>query len=37
MAANICFKYGKTLQEVEREMDLHDAREESESQHLKLF
>lgn len=28
---------GKTLQEVEREMDLHDAREEAESLQLKLF
>ena len=28
---------GKTLQEVEREMDLHDAREEAESRQLKLF
>lgn len=37
---NLCsygFKYGKTLQEVEREMDLHDAREEAESLQLKLF
>lgn len=37
---NLCsygFKYGKTLQEVEREMDLHDAREEAESRQLKLF
>ena len=31
------FKYGKTLQEVEREMDLHDARLEAESRQLKLF
>ena len=37
MAANICFKYGKTLQEVEREMDLYDARLEAESRQLKLF
>ena len=28
---------GKTLQEVEREMDLHDARLEAESKQLKLF
>lgn len=37
---NLCsygFKYGKTLQEVEREMDLHDARLEAESRQLKLF
>ena len=31
------FKYGKPLQEVEREMDLHDARFEAESRQLKLF
>ena len=37
---NLCsygFRYGKTLQEVEREMDLYDAREEAESRQLKLF
>lgn len=37
---NLCsygFKYGKTLQEVEREMDLYDARQEAESRQLKLF
>lgn len=37
---NLCsygFKYGKTLQEVEREMDLHDARQEAESRQLTLF
>lgn len=37
---NLCsygFKYGKTLQEVEREMDLYDARLEAESRQLKLF
>ena len=37
---NICsygFKYGKTLQEVEREMDLYDARQEAESRQLTLF
>ena len=37
---NLCsygFKYGKTLQEVEREMDLHDARQEAEKLQLKLF
>ena len=37
---NLCsygFRYGKTLQEVEREMDLHDARLEAESRQLKLF
>lgn len=28
---------GKTIQEVEREMDLHDARQEAESRQLKLF
>lgn len=31
------FRYGKTLQEVEREMDLYDARLEAESHQLKLF
>lgn len=31
------FKYGKTVQEVEREMDLHDARLEAESRQLQLF
>lgn len=31
------FRYGKTLQEVEREMDLYDARQEAESRQLKLF
>ena len=37
---NLCsygFRYGKTLQEVEREMYLHDARLEAESRQLKLF
>lgn len=37
---NLCsygFRYGKTLQEVEREMDLYDARQEAESRQLKLF
>lgn len=37
---NLCsygFKYGKTLQEVEREMDLYDARQEAEKLQLKLF
>ena len=31
------FRYGKTLQEVEREMDLYDARLEAERQQLTLF
>ena len=31
------FRYGKTLQEVEREMDLYDARQEAESRQLTLF
>ena len=37
---NLCsygFRYGKTLQEVEREMDLYDARLEAERQQLTLF
>lgn len=37
---NLCsysFKYGKTVQEVEREMDLYDARQEAEKLQLKLF
>ena len=37
---NLCsygFKYGKTLQEVEREMDLFETREEFERMQLKLF
>lgn len=37
---NLCsygFRYGNTLQEVEREMDLHDARQEAESRQLTLF
>ena len=40
LTPNLCsygFKYGKPLQEVEREMDLHDARFEAESRQLKLF